>query len=80
MLVAAAATVGLGFGAAYADGGQGTAANTYFTQLPGVVAQAPVKGLSVATAQGSQAVHAYIANSDRGTWLFAANGNAGANG
>jgi hypothetical protein len=42
MLLAAAAALSLGVGSAYADGGDGPAANTFFTDLPGVVAQADV--------------------------------------
>ena len=46
-------------------------ANTFFTQLPGVIAQAPVQNAPpVATAQNGQAVHAYVTQSSRGTWLF----------
>ena len=71
MFLAAAAALSLGVGAAYAGDGDGTVANTYFTSLPGVVAQAPAQNApSVATAQNGQAVHAYVANSSRGTWLF----------
>jgi hypothetical protein len=43
MLLAAAAGLSLvASTAAYADGGEGPAANTFFTQLPDVVAQAAV--------------------------------------
>jgi hypothetical protein len=80
MLLAAAAALSLSAGAAYADGGDGPAANTFFTELPGVVAQAPVQNApAVATAQNGQAVHAYVANSNRGTWLFPPNQNGGGN-
>ncbi len=80
MIIAAATALSLGTGVAYADGGDGTIANTRFTQLPGVVAEAPVQNApAVATAQSGQAVHAYITQSNRGTWLFAPNGNQGAN-
>ena len=55
---------------AYAGEG-GQVANTFFTELPGVVAQAPVQNApAIATAQNGQAVHAYVPNSSRGTWLF----------
>src|SRR3954468_16840174 len=80
MLLAATAALTLSAGAAYADGGDGPAANTFFTELPGVVAQAPVQNApAVATAQNGQAVHAYVANSNRGTWLFPPNQNGGGN-
>jgi hypothetical protein len=56
MLLAAAAALSLGVSAAYADGGQGTLPNTYFTELPGVIAQAPVQNApAVATARNGQA-------------------------
>jgi hypothetical protein len=45
MLLAAAGVLCIGVGAAYADGGDdegGAVANTYFSELPGVVATAPV--------------------------------------
>lgn len=44
MLLAAAGALCIGVGAAYADGGDdegGAVANTYFSELPGVVATAP---------------------------------------
>ena len=62
------------------EGDGGTVANTFFTELPGVVAQAPVQNApAVATAQNGQAVHTYATQSSHGTWLFAPNGNQGAN-
>ena len=70
MFLAAAAAVSLGVGSAYANEG-GAVANTLFTELPGVIAQAPVQNApSVATAQNGQ-VHVYSTQSSRGTWLFA---------
>jgi hypothetical protein len=58
------------------EGDGGTVANTFFTDLPSVVAQAPVQNApAVATAQNGQAMHAYITQSGRGTWLFAPNPN-----
>jgi hypothetical protein len=44
ILLAASALLSLGVGVAYADGGDdegGAVANTYFTELPGVVSTAP---------------------------------------
>ncbi len=80
MLLAAATALSLSAGIAYADQGDGTVANTRFTEIPGVVAQAQVPNASaVATAQNGQAVHAYATHSARGTWLFVPNGNQGAN-
>jgi hypothetical protein len=66
-----------GVSAAYADGGQGTLPNTYFTELPGVIAQAPVQNApAVATARNDQ-IGTYETNSSHGTWLFAPNQNQG---
>ena len=80
MLLAAAAAFSLGVGSAYADGGDGPAANTQFTEVPGVIAQATVQNApSVATAQNGQAVQAYVTQSSRGTWLFPPNANQGGN-
>jgi hypothetical protein len=67
-------------GAAYAGEGEGTAANTLFTSIPGVVAQAPAQSAPVvATARNGQSVQVFGARSGQGTWLFPPNGNAGAN-
>jgi len=78
MIIAAAAALSLSMGVAYADSEGGQVANTQFIELPGVVSQAPVQNApAVATAQNGQAVHAYVANSSRGTWLFQANPNGG---
>jgi hypothetical protein len=80
MLLAAAAALSLGLGSAYAGEIEGIQPYTYFQQLPGVIAQAPVQTRSVATAQNGQAVHAYVAQSNRGTWVFqGAGSHEGAN-
>jgi hypothetical protein len=92
MLLAATAALTLGAGAAYAGDGEGPAANTYFTELPGVVAQADVPNAPVyaekhaqpqaqvqTQAQSGQGSHFYVTNSSKGTWLFAPDSNAGAN-
>jgi hypothetical protein len=58
MLLAAAAVLCLGMSAAYADGGDdegGAIANTYFSELPGVVAVAPGQG------PNNEAVNGYVA-------------------
>jgi hypothetical protein len=70
MFLAAAAALSLGTGSAYASEG-GQVANTFFTSLPGVIAQAPVQNApAVATAQNGQAARAYATQSSHGTWLF----------
>lgn len=89
MLLAAAAGLSLvASTVAYAGDGEGPVANTLFTNLPGVVAQADVphapanaQNLPVQTqqAQNGQRVYTYVTQSSRGTWLFAPNGNQGAN-
>jgi hypothetical protein len=74
MLLAATAALSLGIGSAYAGEGDGVVANTRFTEIPGVVAQAPVKSAPpVATAQNGQGVQAYVTQSSHGTWLFPPN-------
>jgi hypothetical protein len=70
MFLAAAAALSLGLGSAYAGEIEGIQPNTFFQQLPGVIAQAPVQAPVIATAQNGQAVQAYVAQSNRGTWLF----------
>jgi len=90
MLLAAAAALSLGVGSAYADGGDGTIANTQFTELPGVVAQAQVpnaptyaqRGQATQQAQNGQGAHGYgvySTQSSHGTWLFPPNANQGGN-
>ena len=74
MLRAAIAALSIAsFGSAYADGGQGPVANSYFTELPGVIAQAPVQNApSIATARNGRAIGTYVTNSNHGTWLLRA--------
>ena len=75
MLLAAAAALTLGVGAAYADGGDGPQTNFYTLHQGAQAQHAP----AAVTAQSGQAMHAYVTQSNRGTWLFAPNGNAGSN-
>jgi hypothetical protein len=81
MLRAALAAASIAsIGSAYAGEGEGVAANTQFTSIPGVVAQAPAQNApAVATARNGQVIQVYGARSSQGTWLFPPNGNAGAN-
>ena len=80
MLRAALAAASIAsIGSAYAGEGEAVAANTQFTEIPGVVAQAPAQSSPVATAENGRAVPVYVTRSKQGTWLFAPNGNAGAN-
>ena len=75
MLRAAIAAVSLAsIGSAYADSVGGDNPITFFTQLPGVTAKAPVQSApAIGTAQNGQAAQAYMTQSNRGTWLFAPN-------
>jgi hypothetical protein len=51
------------------------------SDLAGVLAQAPAQSApAVATAQNGQAVHAYVAQSNHGTWLFPPHQGGGQNG
>ena len=66
-------------GSAYANEGA-IEANTRFTQLPGVIAQAPAsQETAVATVQHGLA-RIYVTAANRGTYLFAPNENGGGNG
>jgi hypothetical protein len=80
VLRAASMVISLGVGSAYAGDGEGPVANTQFTEIPGVVTQAPAQNAPLeATAQNDQATQTYVIRSNRGTWLFAPNPNGGAN-
>jgi hypothetical protein len=78
MLLAAAAGLSLvASTAAYADGGNGPAANTFFTQLPGVVAQADVpnaptyaQNRPAQTQQAQNGQEPHVTQSGRSPWLF----------
>ena len=76
----AAAALTLSMGAAFADSEGGPEANTLFTEIPGVIAQAPVQNAPLmATAQSGQPVQVYATQSSHGTWLFAPQDGGGAN-
>jgi hypothetical protein len=76
MLLAAAAALSLGVGSAYAEGGDRTIANTQFTELPDVVAQAQVPNAPAyaqngqTTQQARNAQGAHSTQSGHGPWLF----------
>ena len=67
MLLAAAAALSLGIGSAYANESGGQAGGYVYQDYQFPTQSAP----PVATAPSGQAVHAYVANSSHGTWLFA---------
>ena len=74
MLLATAVAFALGFGSAHADSGGVLAPNSFFTQLPGVIA-APATGHATAptTTQGTpdgRPVQLYPSQSRPGTWLY----------
>jgi hypothetical protein len=73
MFLVTAAVLGLGVGSAYADSEGGQIANTRFTELPGVLAQAPVQQApsAVARNQTGAPTAAFVTSShSSGTWLF----------
>ena len=90
MILAAATLLSVSAGVAYAGDGEGPAANSQFTEIPGVVAQAQVPNAPV-YAQGGQATQqaqngpgahgygVYSTQSSHGTWLFPPNANQGGN-
>ena len=76
MLLAAAAGLSLAAStAAYADSGDGPAANSFFTELPGVVAQADVPNATAyaqsrqVQPQNGQGIHVYVSRSNQGTFI-----------
>jgi hypothetical protein len=78
MILAAAAMLSIGIGSAFAASEGGSSADTFFTELPGVMAQAPVQNApAVATARNGQAVQTYVTRSSQGTWF---SGNPGGDG
>jgi hypothetical protein len=78
MIPAAAAILSIGIGSAFAASEGGSSADTFFTELPGVMAQAPAQNApAVATARNGQAVQTYVTRSSQGTWL---SGNQGGDG
>jgi hypothetical protein len=78
MILAAAAMLSIGIGSAFAASEGGTHANTFFTELPGVMAHAPAQNApAVATARNGQAVQNYVTRSSQGTWF---SGNQGGDG
>jgi hypothetical protein len=82
IILATAAVLALGAGSAFAGEGDGTQPNSLFTELPGVLAQAPVQQVPSAYARtqpSGAATSTFVTNSHSGTWLFPPDGNAGAN-
>jgi hypothetical protein len=69
-LLAAAAALSLGGSAAYADGDQGTIPNTFFTELPGVVAQAPGQNVPWTAGDRTRQQGQTYSQATHGPWLF----------
>jgi hypothetical protein len=81
MILAAAAMLSIGTGSAFAASEGGSSADTFFTELPGVMAQAPVQNApAVATARNGQAVQTYVTRSSQGTWFSGSQGGDGTQG
>jgi hypothetical protein len=80
VLRAATMVLSLGISSAYAGDGDGTLANTRFTEIPGVVAQARMQNAPLmATARNGLATHAFVTRSQHeGVWLFPPNPTGGA--
>jgi hypothetical protein len=70
LILAAAVTVALGVGAAFAGEGDGTSVTTLFTSIPGQQPSLTVPGRVTGPNKNADAAHAYVTNSNRGTWLF----------
>ncbi len=68
------------FGVAYAGEGEAVGVNSQFTQVVGVVAQAPAQNARPVAVPGTAPSPQYFfARSRRGTWLFPANEMGGGN-
>jgi hypothetical protein len=75
MILATAAVLGLGIGSAFAGDGDIPQTGTFFSNLPGVVAQAPVQQAPSAYAQApagqTRSPTAVFATShNSGTWFY----------
>jgi hypothetical protein len=80
MLLAAAATLAVGVGSAYAGDGGNLIPDTEFTEIPGVLAEPSVPNVpSGAATQKGLPIQAYATQSNRGTWLFEPNQDQGSN-
>jgi hypothetical protein len=72
IILATATVLSLGVGSAFAGDGDVPTADTFFTELPGVIAQAPVQQAPSAVARnqaGGAPTAAFVANHSTGTWL-----------
>ena len=76
LFLAGVALFGLASTMARAESEGGPAANTLFTKMSGIVAEAPAP---VAMAQNGRAVKAYVTQSSQGVWLNQPQDGGGAN-
>ena len=74
LLVASTVMLGAAIGTAFA-GGQGTLPNTYFTELPGVIAKPPTGGTVSTTARAS--IGTYAAPHSPGVQVLPSGGSQG---
>ena len=73
IILATATLLGLGAATAYANEG-GVEPNTWFTQLPGVIAQAQTQPAPSAVARNQSGTPtAAFVTSSHGTWFYGAN-------
>ena len=75
-ILAAAAVLTLGLGSAFAEENGDAIANTQFTSLPGVLAQAPAQNATSAFAQSGQ-VHVYTTQAKQDGPVFQPGWNNG---
>ena len=79
IVLATAAVLALGAGSVFAGDGDIPQAETFFTQLPGVIAQAPVQQAPSAVARnqvGGAPTAAFVTGHSRGTWLYGSGGGS----
>jgi hypothetical protein len=79
IVLATAAVLALGAGSVFAGDGDIPQAETFFTQLPGVIAQAPVQQVPSAVARnqvGGAPTAAFVTSHSRGTWLYGSGGGS----
>jgi len=81
MFIAAIAVLGVaGISPAMAGDGEGTIGNSQFTQLSGVIAEAPMARAEVAeVAQDGAAAQAFVTQASYSVWLFPPHDGGGDN-
>ena len=79
LFFAGVALFGLATTMAHAESEGGLVADTQFTAMRGILAEAPAQVAPVAMAQNGQAVKAYVTQSSLGVWLSQPQDGGGAN-